>query len=300
MDFSLNEDQRRRLDAVGSVIDDSDDVTDTEQLDKVLLASDLHSDATLLERYLIAEEIARRGVGSGYGLYCLLDDLLPADLPSGRVAIGEADRNGPVRFADTAAVVIELHSQRAAIHTPTSGDVRRANTTFGYPYGHVQHADESRALPDGSGAALRARWRLALIAEISGNACSAIGKTAEHLKSRVQFGQPLASFQALRHRLADATVSAEALTWMGREAAYNQLPRSILRAAWYASDTTAKLVPELVQMCGARAFTIEFGLHTYTMRMNCLRLELGGIDRLSQELAAANDHVQRIGAAIAQ
>jgi hypothetical protein len=52
-------------------------------------------------------------------------------------------------------------------------------------------------------------------------------------------------------------------------------------------------------MCGARAFTIEFGLHTYTMRMNCLRLELGGIDRLGQELAA-DDTTRRIDAGVAR
>jgi hypothetical protein len=299
MDFDLNDHQRRRLDAVGSLIDKSGAAADAEKLDKALLASDFHRGATVLERFLIAEALARRGVGCGYGLYCLLSDLLPTDLPAGLVAITEANRSGPVRFADTAAVVVQLHAEQATIHAPRRDEVRPANTTSGYRYAHVSLAGQSRALPDGAGVALRTRWRLALIAEISGNARSAIGRTAEHLRSREQFGQPLASFQALRHRLADAAVSAEATTWMGREAAFNHDPRSILRAAWYASDTAAKLVPELVQMCGARAFTIEFGLHTYTMRMNCLRLELGGIDRLGQELAA-NDTIQRIGAGVAR
>jgi hypothetical protein len=295
MDFDLNDHQRRRLEAVGSLIDDSDAATDAEKLDKALLASDFHCGATVLERFLIAEELARRGLGGGYGLYCLLSDLLPTDLSPGLVAITEADRSGPVRFADTAAVVVQLHAEQATIHAPRRDEVLPANTTFGYPYAHVSLAGQSRALADGAGVALRARWRLALVAEISGNSRSAISRTAQHLRSREQFGQPLASFQALRHRLADAAVSAEATIWMGREAAFNHDPRGILRAAWYASNTAAKLVPELVQMCGARAFTIEFGLHTYTMRMNCLRLELGGIDRLGQELAA-NDTTNRIGA----
>jgi hypothetical protein len=299
MDFDLNDRQRQRLEAVCSLIDDSDAAADAEGLDKVLLASDFHSSATVLERFLIAEKLARRGVGGGYSLYCLLSDLLPTDLPAGLVAITEADRSGPVRFGDTATVVVQLQADQATIHAPRRDEVRPANTTFGYPYAHASLGGRSRPLLDGAGAALRARWRLALVAEISGNTRSAICTTAEHLRSREQFGQPLASFQALRHRLADAAVSAEATTWMGREAAFNHDSRSILRAAWYASDTAAKLVPELVQMCGARAFTIEFGLHTYTMRMNCLRLELGGIDRLSQELAA-NDTVHRIDAGVAR
>ena len=116
MDFDLNDHQRRRLEAVGSLIDDSGAAADAEKLDKALLASDFHRGATVLERFLIAEALARRGVGCGYGLYCLLSDLLPTDLPTGLVAITEANRSGPVRFADTAAVVVQLHAEQATIH----------------------------------------------------------------------------------------------------------------------------------------------------------------------------------------
>jgi alkylation response protein AidB-like acyl-CoA dehydrogenase len=90
-------------------------------------------------------------------------------------------------------------------------------------------------------------------------------------------------------------VSAEATSWLGRGAAFVEDPRAVLRAAWYASHTAASLVPELVQMCGARSFTVEFGLQVFTMRMNCLRLELGGIDRLGLELSqlAAREPAER-------
>ncbi|BBX66451.1 hypothetical protein MSAS_56250 [Mycobacterium saskatchewanense] len=284
MDFDLNDAQRERRDKLNRLIESSGPRADTEQLDKVLLASDVQQDATVLDRFLIAEELARQGLPSAYGLYCLLSDLLPPEMPAGRVAVMDAHRTGPVRFADSAALVVQLGRQIATLHEPRDSQVRIANSTFGYPYAYVAAGPSIGAL----GAAadtLRARWRLALIAEIAGNAQSAIEKTAGHLTSRIQFGRPLASFQALRHRLAEAAVSAEATRWLGREAAFHDEPRSVLLAAWYASDTAAKLVPELVQMCGARAFTLEFGLHAYTMRMNCLRLELGGIDRLGRELS---------------
>jgi hypothetical protein len=47
-------------------------------------------------------------------------------------------------------------------------------------------------------------------------------------------------------------------------------------------------------MCGARSFTLEFGLHVFAMRLDGLRLELGGRDRLAgqvllHEPAAAGD-----------
>src|ERR1700745_4224076 len=196
MDFDLNDHQRRRLESVGSLIDDSDAAAHAEELEKALLASDFHRGATVLERFLIAEELARRGVGCGYGLYCLLSDLLPTDLPAGLVAITEADRSGPVRFADTAAVVVRLHAEQATIHAPRREDIRPANTTFGYPYAHVSLNGQPRALLDGAGVALRARWRLALVAEISGNSPSAISRTSAPPRSREPLAPPRGSFRA--------------------------------------------------------------------------------------------------------
>ncbi|OLT16459.1 hypothetical protein BJF78_14420 [Pseudonocardia sp. CNS-139] len=110
---------------------------------------------------------------------------------------------------------------------------------------------------------------------------------------REQFGRPLATFQALRHRLAEAAVSAEATRWLTREAAATGDDRQAALAAWYAADTAAALAPELVQLCGARSFTLEFGLHVFTMRLDGLRLEVGGPDRLGGELAATMAEVRR-------
>ena len=54
-----------------------------------------------------------------------------------------------------------------------------------------------------------ARGRLAATAELLGVMGSAVKLTAEHLKTRVQFGQPLSEQQALRHLLADMVVATE-------------------------------------------------------------------------------------------
>jgi len=265
---------------VSAVVDATGSSADGEQVDKLLLASDVLDGADLLDGFMITEELARRGLGGAFGLHALVGDLLP----EGRVAVAEAQQSGPVRFADSASTLIVLDGVHAVLYDPSSLDIRSASTVYGFPFAHVRVSGAGRRLPDGHAARIRARWRLALTAEIAGNARSAIAKTADHLTSRRQFGRPLASFQALRHRLADAAVSAEATSWLGREAAYTNDDRAVVRAAWYASNTASTLVPELVQMCGARSFTMEFGLHVFTMRMNCLRLELRGIDRLGLEL----------------
>jgi hypothetical protein len=289
MDFDLSDAQQTRLDGVNRLVDEAGGMNaDPAVLDSALFASDVASSASVVDRFLIAEELARLGTGGAFGTRVLVDDLLPESVPTGGVAIAEADRRGPVRFADTATALVVLDGSTARLFTPEQSDVSGAKTISGYRYGRVSPSGRGVSLPDGLGEAVRRRWRLALVAEIAGNAHSAIHHTSQHLTSRIQFGRPLSSFQALRHRLAESTVSAEATRWLGRDAAFHDDTHRTVRAAWYASHTVAQLVPELVQMCGARSFTMAFGLHTFTMRMNCLRLELGGIDRIGAELTGAS------------
>jgi hypothetical protein len=38
-------------------------------------------------------------------------------------------------------------------------------------------------------------------------------------------------------------------------------------------------------MCGARGFTLEFGLHVATMRLSGIRLELGSPERIAEAVA---------------
>jgi hypothetical protein len=289
MDFDLNESQRTRLDRLNHLVREAGGVdAESVALDAALFESDVAASASVVDRFLIAEELARLGTGGAFGTRILVADVLPESVPVGPVALIESGRRGPVRFADTASTLIVLDGATARLFTREQSDISSANTVFGYRYGNVNPAGRAAVLPDGLGETVRRRWRLALVAEIAGNAKSAIQHTSKHLTSRTQFGRPLASFQALRHRLAESAVSAEATRWLGRDAAFHDDTHRTVRSAWYASHTAAQLVPDLVQMCGARSFTKAFGLHTYTMRMNCLRLELGGIDRLAVELSGVS------------
>ncbi|MFE5699531.1 acyl-CoA dehydrogenase family protein [Rhodococcus koreensis] len=289
MDFDISENQGLRLATVADIVEAAGGpAAETEQLDQKLEASDVLSDACVLDRFLVAEELARIGTSSTFGLRALLADCLPEGLPPGSIAVTEAHRRGPVRFANSASSIVVLDGDRTRLYESVADSVVPAETSFGFTYAHFRPKGEGIRLTEGAEDILRARWRLAMVAAIAGNARTAVEKTADHLVSRVQFGRPLSSLQALRHRLAEAAVSAEATRWLGREAAFSEDPRAIRRASWYASDTAATLVPDLMQMCGARSFTLEFGLHLFTMRMNSLRLEFGGIDRLGLELAEGN------------
>jgi alkylation response protein AidB-like acyl-CoA dehydrogenase len=83
------------------------------------------------------------------------------------------------------------------------------------------------------------RARAGLAAEMLGSATQAFETTLEYLKTRVQFGQLIGSFQALQHRAAKMFTELE-------------LTRSCVEAALEAIDNNANNIPELVSLSKAR------------------------------------------------
>jgi len=83
------------------------------------------------------------------------------------------------------------------------------------------------------------RARAGLAAEMLGAATQAFEVTLDYLKTRVQFGQVIGSFQALQHRAAKMFTELE-------------LSRSAVEAALTAIDNDAPDVPELVSLSKAK------------------------------------------------
>lgn len=114
-----------------------------------------------------------------------------------------------------------------------------------------------------------------------------LADTADYLGQRRQFGAPIASFQALRHRLADmqlAALQAQALT----EAAVVSQERSDLLAACIAVRDAAKVVGEgAVQLHGAMGLTEELRLGARFKRLLVIAAGLGSEAGLLGEFAAA-------------
>jgi alkylation response protein AidB-like acyl-CoA dehydrogenase len=84
------------------------------------------------------------------------------------------------------------------------------------------------------------RARAGLAAEMLGSAVQAFETTLDYLKTRVQFGQVIGSFQALQHRAAKMFTDLE-------------LTRSCVEAALTAIDNDAPDAPELVSLAKAKA-----------------------------------------------
>jgi hypothetical protein len=251
-------------------------------LDRALADGAVFDVADLLERVLVAERLAELGVATTYGMRAVVD--VDGLLPSGGLAVAIRGRHGPVRYAAVADRIVLIDGDDLIAVNDGANSVTKVRSGFGYPYARIATEELDGTRLTGLGEAWRSRLTLVTAAEIAGNAATAIARTAAHMRVREQFGQTLSTFQALRHRLAEAAVSAEATRWMVREAAFTADRRDIDLAASYAAQTAAQLVPELVQMCGARSFTLEFGLHVFAMRLDGLRLELGGRDRLARQV----------------
>jgi Acyl-CoA dehydrogenase, C-terminal domain len=296
VDFDLDDRQRALLDVVDAVVAESGsrpafDVSAENgydaDTDVALYAALRDASLSLLDRVLIAERLAWLGTATAAGFWLAVEaaGAGPVDEP----AVSVVGPSGLMRFGAQARVAVVERSNGICAVRLASGAVEPVRSGFGFPYARVRPevADAAPVV-----AVLDAeRWReaIALIraAEIAGAAQAAVSSTATHLSERSQFGRPLATLQALRHRLAEAAVSAEACQWLVREAAATRTARGVAVAAQYARWTAATLVPELVQLGGARSFAREFGRHVYTMRLEALRLELGGPDRLAGAVNAA-------------
>lgn len=300
MDFDLSDAQQTLLDRIDSVVertgglDRAFDVSRVagydQELDAALTEVALGADSSLLDRVLIAQRVAELGLAVTYGARVVMLGASPAPT-GGAFVVHDQSRSGLVRYGSFAEAVLTLDGENATLGRPDNA-VEAVVSGFGFPYGDLSSPRPALGVAADSLAhagepTARDRWTLAVAAELSGNATAAVGRAAHYLTTRVQFGQPLSVFQALRHRVADAAVSAEATKWLVREAAFTADPHSIAVAASYAAGTAAQLVPDLVQMSGARSFALEFGLHVHTMRMDGLRLELGGSDRLAGEVLKA-------------
>ncbi len=251
------------------------------------VADTVPPEASLLERALVVEECARLGLPVLPGPRLLVGWEALGGPPSLPVAVVDRRRPGPARVAPIDCLLVGLDSASAWIAELQGEAVAPVTSSFGYPFGEVG-AREGEPVSAGRAARVLSVVRLALACEIAGTARAAIDHVATYLDRRQQFGRRLSSFQALRHRIAELEVSTEAAIWLARQAAWHDDPERTGSAVIYARDLAARMAPEIVQLSGARGFTIDFPAHLFAMRLEGLRLILGSPDRVSEEVMAAS------------
>jgi alkylation response protein AidB-like acyl-CoA dehydrogenase len=118
-------------------------------------------------------------------------------------------------------------------------------------------------------------------AETNGAVERAFEFTVEYMRERYAFGRPIASFQALKHRLADMTLqlqSCMATTDAALEAFDAQradAPKLARVAKAYVGAKSAAIISDLVQMTGGIGVTWDHDLHLYERRVALNRAILG-------------------------
>ncbi len=142
------------------------------------------------------------------------------------------------------------------------------------------------SLGSGSGGRLRAWWRVALAAEMVGTMAAALDVTLDYVKRRRQFGRAIGSFQAVQHRLAECAVVVEASRWLCYQAAWVGAPSEAAATALaYAGSAGLRVFRETHQLSGAIGFTREHDLHVWSMRLQALRFECGGVAEQRRTIA---------------
>ena len=117
--------------------------------------------------------------------------------------------------------------------------------------------------------------------------------TVAYSKERVQFGRPIGSFQALKHRMADMLVDVEtsrsaswAAAWSAARHAPDLAEKAALAKAW-CSEALTRVANETVQLHGGIAITWEHDAHLYLKRAHAL----------SQLFGQPHEHVRALHAA---
>jgi len=108
----------------------------------------------------------------------------------------------------------------------------------------------------------------------------------EHCKTRRQFGQPLASFQVLKHRLVDCYASleeVEALLELASCASSPDWRANVAAAKAFIDERAMRLGHEAIQMHGGMGLTDELAVSHYHKRIVFNSLSLGDRDRHTED-----------------
>jgi alkylation response protein AidB-like acyl-CoA dehydrogenase len=133
---------------------------------------------------------------------------------------------------------------------------------------------------------------IALAAEQLGGAQRALDMAVAYAKVRHQFGRPIGSFQAIKHRCADLLLEVESLrsavgyaaAAVAEDSAEVPVVAALVKAL--ASDTYFHVAAENIQIHGGIGFTWEHNAHLYFKRAKASELFLGDASYHRERLAA--------------
>ncbi|MFD9189832.1 acyl-CoA dehydrogenase family protein [Streptomyces phaeochromogenes] len=117
--------------------------------------------------------------------------------------------------------------------------------------------------------------RLATAAQALGVGLTLLDRTVAYVKQRSQFGVPIGSFQAVKHRLADAKVALEFARPLLFGAALTMDPADVAAAKVTACEAAYTTARTALQLHGAIGYTAEYDLSLWLTKARALRTAWG-------------------------
>lgn len=140
---------------------------------------------------------------------------------------------------------------------------------------------------------------VALAAEQVGAAQRCLDMAVDYAKSRIQFGRPIGSFQAIKHRCADMLIQVEGARSAASHAADiadSAEPEELATAASVAkmacSEALLQAALDNMRIHGGIGFTWEHDAHLFVRRAKATQLIYGSPDSHAQRLAALVSEVK--------
>jgi len=128
--------------------------------------------------------------------------------------------------------------------------------------------------------------------DLAGIARKALLETVEYDKTRVQFGRPVGSFQAIKHHLADLHVAVTMAEHASLYAAHavdqgqDDAPLAVSIAKAKAADAARQAVSDMIQYHGGIGFTWEHDAHFYFKRAKRLEYAYGDAAQHRERIAS--------------
>jgi alkylation response protein AidB-like acyl-CoA dehydrogenase len=279
-----------------------------EQLGRNLAASPLASTSAAASAIVLGGSDAAKAewlpkIASGEIVATLAIDEGPVHDPA-RIATVVTDG----KLSGTKAFVAEGDSAGVFVVAATDGlylvagdtGVTRASRHMADSRSHAQltfdAAPAERLGDTGLTAKVIDRATAAVAAEMLGMAEQAFHTTNDYLKTRVQFGQPLSTFQALQHRMARMFTELELMrsavegALEAIDAGRSDLDQAVSLAKAIASDTLHLVSREMVQLHGGIGMTDEHDAGFYLKRARVLETMWGNAAFHRERFARLNGY----------
>jgi hypothetical protein len=253
----------------------------------VSMLFDLQGRANVTSSALGALVVDRLGVDAGAGvLLPALGTWHPPGALDGESVSVRGVSTAATLGAPTTLVVVAAGDTEIAATIPTvelsvravagiDPSVEVVDVTGEAPVGELGPVDWSAAV----------RWgQLAVSHELLGASRTMLDLARQHALERIQFGKPIASFQAVRHRLAETLVAIETADGVLRAAWEDDASHTAAMAKALAGRGARTAARHCQQVLAGIGFTTEHPFHRYLRRILVLDELFGSARALTKEL----------------